>query len=129
MTQTLLAIGAHCDDCIIGIPGILLKAARRGYRIVIVALIGDYGNWPPAARMQERDEELRVGTIALCQEYGAELRYLDFKSQHVAVNPDAAKAVARVAADLDPDLAFLPWREDYNDDHVAASRLGEAAIR
>lgn len=126
MTKTILGIGAHYDDCPFGIPGILLKAVRKNHRVVILSLIGDYTNWKPA---RGRADEIVNGTIEICKDYGAEMRFLDFASINYEVTEDTKRAVAEAIADIEPDIAFMLWPHDTHHDHVVASELSTLALR
>lgn len=126
MPKTVLAMGAHYDDCVFGIPGILLQAARKHYRVVILAVIGDYGNWAP---VKGREKEFVRETTAISKEYGAEMRYLPYASHRFDVNMETKRAVAEVVAEVQPDIAFMMWPHDHHHDHEVASVLGKVALQ
>lgn len=123
--QTILAIGAHYDDCPFGVPGILLQAVASGHRVVILSMIGDYSNWKP---VRGRGPDLVEGTRRVNAAFGAESMFLTFASGRIQ-NADAARrAVADVVAEVAPDVAFVLWPRDQHPDHEAASALSTLAL-
>jgi LmbE family N-acetylglucosaminyl deacetylase len=126
MPKTILAIGAHYDDCVFGIPGLLLQAVRQHHRVVILAIIGDYTKWPPVVG---RAAQLRETSIRLAQERGMEMRFLDYASMHYEITPETKRAVAQVVAEVKPDIAFMLWPRDRHPDHEMASALSGMALR
>ena len=125
MARTILGIGAHYDDCVFGIPGLLLKALRKHHHVVVLSLIGDYRNWRP---VRGREKELVEGTIRIGREYGVEMRFLDFAEMSFTVDDAAARRVAREVAAIGPDVAFMLWPHDQHPDHERASGLSKIAL-
>lgn len=123
---TVLAIGAHYDDCPFGIPGVLLQAAAKGHRVVILSLIGDYTNWKP---VRGRGAAVVEGTRTINAAHGAESRFLPYASGKLRVTEEATRQVAEVVAELEPEIAFMLWGSDQHPDHEAASQITKAALR
>lgn len=126
MPKTVLAIGAHYDDCVFGIPGILLQAVRKHYRVVILSLIGDYSNWAPT---RGRDKEMTEAVTKISQDFGAEMRFLKYASHRFDVNLETKRAVADVVAEVRPDIGFYMWPRDSHHDHEVASVLSKIALQ
>jgi LmbE family N-acetylglucosaminyl deacetylase len=124
--KTILAIGAHYDDCVFGVSGILLKALRQHHRVVVLALIGDYSNWRP---VRGREREIVDGTVRIAREYGVEMRFLNFAEMKFGVSDATTRAVADAVADVAPDVALSLWPDDQHPDHEMAARLSKIALR
>lgn len=126
MNKTLLAIGAHYDDCPFGVPGILFQALRRHYRVVILNIIGDYSKWAP---VRGREQQLIETSIHLARNFGFEMRFLNYASMQFDVNAETKRALAEVVADVKPDIAFMLWNRDRHPDHEVAATLSAMALR
>ena len=125
MATTVLAIGAHYDDCVFGVSGTLLKLIRKNYRVVILSIIGDYSRWRP---VEGRAEELLEKSRDLAHYYGVEMRFLHYASMRFDFDAEAKRAVSEVVAEVSPDVAFMLWPDDTHPDHEAASRLSKTAL-
>lgn len=124
--KTVLAVGAHYDDCVFGIPGIMLKAVRKKYRVVNLALIGDYSNW---SAVKGREKELLKNSTDLAYHHGVEMRFLNYASGRFQLNEETKRAVAEVVADVQPDITFMLWHADRHPDHEAASEISKVALK
>ncbi|HUR58664.1 MAG TPA: PIG-L family deacetylase, partial [Opitutaceae bacterium] len=101
-------------------------AVQKENRVVVLSLIGDYTNWPPA---KGRAKQLLEVSKELAHYHGIEMRFLDYASGRFHLNEETKLAVAKVVADVQPDIAFMLWQNDRHPDHEAASAISKAALK
>jgi LmbE family N-acetylglucosaminyl deacetylase len=126
MKKTILAIGAHADDCEIGVGGILLQAAQAGCRVVIVTVVGDFNSW---ALTQGQAEETKRDLVASSRKFGFEKHILGYPYHTIdGGDLELKRELARIYLDTKPDISFIHQAADLWPDHVACSKAGQDAV-
>jgi len=112
--KTILGVGAHMDDLWYGMGGFALKAVQGGHRVIFINAVGDYSNWPVT---KGREADIKPKVRAFAEDKGIEVRFLEYKYEHV---PDEAETMTKLAEHCDeiaPDILFFHWFDDTNRDH------------
>lgn len=126
MSKTFLAIGAHCDDCEIGVGGLLIQASRAGHRVVVVTVVSDFSTW---AATRGREEQTKRGLLDLAKKYGYEKRFLDYPYHVIhAGDVELKRKLARIQLELKPDAAFIHHMEDHFPDHTSCGAAAHDAL-
>jgi len=123
MTRPLsvVGVGAHMDDCYLGMGGAAIRAARRGHRVAFVQAVSTYGAWPIVAG---REAEIKPALQKLADRAGISLVTLGHDYERLENGAALVSELAYVFAELKPDILFCHHPVDTNQDHVA---LGLAA--
>jgi N-acetylglucosamine malate deacetylase 1 len=133
MARKTLLVGLSHPDDEVGVAGAILAQRARGDRVVIVWLTrGEkteaFGPIPEGKVAERRMEQGRIAGEIL----GAEVRFLSFPDTALAPTPQAAREVAKVIADVQPD-GLVTWGEAWtrgmrHPDHQAAGQIFRDAV-
>ncbi|WP_114575496.1 PIG-L deacetylase family protein [Saliphagus sp. LR7] len=132
--MTVLCVGAHPDDEVLGVGGTLARHAADG-ETVSVLLLGDgemarHETETEAAR--ERREERRREARAAGEVLGVEsVRILDYWGNQLddVALIDVVRDVERAIADVEPTTIYTHYSGDLNVDHQLVARAVRTAAR
>lgn len=113
---SIVAVGAHMDDCWLGMGATALKAARRGHKVTMVQAVSQYGSWPT---VNGRGKEVKALTEKVAADNGIGLVTLGYDYMRIENTPPTIGRLVEVIKDLRPDILFCHWEDDSNQDHVA----------
>ena len=119
---SIVGIGAHLDDCYLGMGGVAIKAARLGHRVALVQAVSQYGAWPTVSG---RSEEIKLLLSELAARAGVFVVALGHDYMRLENGATLVSELSRVLHGLGPDLLFCQHTVDTNQDHVA---LGQATV-
>lgn len=122
MRKRFLIISPHPDDAELGIAGTMIKLKEKGHKVFIVDLTS--GEPTPYGNEEKRKKEtLQSNKILKIDErinLGLENRYLFH-------NKNACLLLAEKIRIFKPDILFCPYPEDAHPDHIACTKITEAA--
>lgn len=117
----VVCVGAHPDDVEIGMGGTVAALAAAGADVLIVDLTD--GEPTPHGTHDRRMAEAAEAARAL----GCRRLTLDLPNRYLFDTVEARTALAEVLRAERPHTLFVPFPEDAHPDHLAASRIAEAA--
>ncbi len=117
---SVLAIGAHPDDVVLGIGGILAELVARGHRVTVLTLTS--GELAGESHAREREDE------RACDILGASVIFARLPDGCVTQKP-AMVAIEHALRACDPSIVFVSDPKDRHQDHVAAAEATIAATR
>lgn len=117
----VVCVGAHPDDVEIGMGGTVAVLAASGADVLIVDLTD--GEPTPHGSHERRMVEAAEAARAL----GCRRITLDLPNRYLFDSVEARTVLAEVLRAERPNVLFGPYPEDAHPDHLAASRITEAA--
>ncbi len=117
--QSVLAIGAHPDDVEIGVGGILAAHSAAGDRVTVLTL--SRGDRSGGIKAAWTEGSAAAGLIS------AKLVLEDNPDAHLSGAEPTVGIIARVAADVQPTIVYIPSDNDRNQDHRAVYAAAIAA--
>lgn len=117
----VVCVGAHPDDVEIGMGGTVAALTSRGADVLIVDLTD--GEPTPRGTHEQRMMEASEASRLL----GCRRVTLDLPNRYLFDCAESRTALAEVLRDERPTVLFSPYPEDAHPDHLAASRITEAA--
>jgi LmbE family N-acetylglucosaminyl deacetylase len=114
--QTILCIGAHCDDIEIGCGGTLLRWVRQYPKARFV--------WAIFAGEGQREDESRRAAERLLRGANSELHVFQFRGSYFPSTVEPIKdAFESLKASLRPDVILTHFLEDRHQDHALLANL------
>ena len=129
MSRTVLAVGAHPDDEVLGAGATLARHADRGDEVhVLIVTEGATAQYEDESLVDQKRREARRCADKLGVE---EVHFGDLPDMRLdAVDHVEINAVIEEARDaIDPDVVYAPPGEDVNRDHVAVHESALVATR
>src|SRR5437016_10343527 len=125
-SATILAIGAHPDDCDFGAGGLASLCVRAGYRVHFVAATnGDAGHYEmggaPLARRRRAEAQAAAAVI------GIDYTVLDNHDGELELSLANRHTIVRVIREIGPDLILTHRPNDYHPDHRYTAQLVQDA--
>jgi LmbE family N-acetylglucosaminyl deacetylase len=105
----VLAIGAHPDDVILGVGGLLAKLSRAGCRVVALSLTSGGLSGDAALREAEEQEAMR--------RLGAAVEFARFPDGSIPIQ-GAIEAIDQVVRKYKPIMALAHSKDDTHQDHI-----------
>jgi N-acetylglucosamine malate deacetylase 1 len=123
---SLVAIGAHQDDCWNGLGATALKAARAGHRVTFITAVTNYRHLPYLAG---RDAEVKAFHRTHAAAAGIELIDLGHDYLRVKNAPELVQQLVDALAGVRPDIVFCHDVNESNPDHVEVGHASLIAAR
>jgi bacillithiol biosynthesis deacetylase BshB1 len=119
----ILAVGSHPNDVELGMGGSILKFSEEGYQVTIVDLTE--GKTTPQGNNLETEKKESIKSSRIL---GIEERIsLDFPNGYLQDEIETRQELAEVIRKIQPDIIFIPYWTDIHPDHIATSKICEAA--
>ena len=120
--KRFLVVSPHPDDSELGIGGTIIKLKEGGHKVFMVDLTS--GEPTPCGTEEKRRKETANSTGVL----GVDERVnLDLENRYLFDDKEARLALAERIRKYKPDFIFTPYYEDAHPDHLAATKITEAA--
>lgn len=124
--KTILVVGAHMDDCEIGAGGLIIKAVKKGHRVVLVNCASDYSTW---CVTKGREKEIKEKVLGKAKEMKVEKRLLGYGYQSMLFNLESLRKMAEIILDVRPDITlFHNCFEKNPSDHAIVGEITEYAV-
>lgn len=117
----ILCIGAHPDDVEIGMGGSVASFVNQGIEVMILDLTN--GEPTPFGSPEIRKKESEKSAEIL----GVKRSCLNLPNRFLEDTIENRKKIAEVIREFRPEYIFAPYFDDGHPDHIAASKLSDAA--
>ncbi|QYN24788.1 PIG-L deacetylase family protein [Amycolatopsis sp. DSM 110486] len=121
--DSVVVLGAHCDDIAIGAGGTLLTICEQRPGLRVDALVLSGGG-------TEREAEERAALAAFCPGADLDVTVLKLPDGRLPAHWDEAKnALEELKQRTDPDVVFAPRTADAHQDHRGLAQLVPTVYR